>query len=144
MTNTSEMTLAIEASGPALHLRVTLDNHVMFDGEVSCEKHTLTHQFNDDDEAEHVLEIEMSGKLPEHTKISESGEILDDRVITVRDLTFDGIALGHLFYEVSKYHHDFNGTGDPTVEDFFGTMGCNGRVELRFTTPIYLWLLESM
>jgi hypothetical protein len=144
MTNTSEMTLAIEASGPALHLRVTLDDDVIFDSEVPSEKHTLTHQFNDDDEAEHVLEIEMSGKLPEHTTVSESGEILDDRVITVGDLTFDGIALGHLFYEVSRYHHDFNGNSDPIADEFFGTMGCNGRVELRFTTPIYLWLLESM
>jgi hypothetical protein len=144
MTNTSEMTVSISASGPALHLRVTLDDDVIFDSEVPSEKHTLTHQFDDDSEAEHVLSIEMSGKLPEHTKISELGEILEDRVVTIGDLSFDGIDLGHLFYEVTRYHHDFNGNSDPIVDEFFGIMGCNGRVELRFTTPIYLWLLEKM
>ena len=27
---------------------------------------------------------------------------------------------------------------------FFGNMGCNGYVSLKFATPIYLWLLEHM
>mgnify|MGYP003352455181 CR=1 FL=1 len=42
------------------------------------------------------------------------------------------------------YRHDYNGTGQPTEDNFFGVLGCNGTVELRFTTPIYLWLLEHM
>jgi hypothetical protein len=104
----------------------------------------LSHSVDDDDEVEHVLCFEMSGKLPAHTRVSEAGEILGDRVITVSDVAFDGIALGHFFNEVTEYHHDFNGSADAVVDKFFGTMGCNGRVELRFTTPIYLWLLESM
>jgi hypothetical protein len=46
--------------------------------------------------------------------------------------------------EVAAYHHDTNGSTAPVTDSFYGTMGCNGRVEMRFTTPIYLWLLENM
>ena len=49
-----------------------------------------------------------------------------------------------MLVEQAVYTHDFNGT-QPEIEDtFFGEMGCNGTVSLRFTTPIYLWLLENM
>jgi hypothetical protein len=46
--------------------------------------------------------------------------------------------------EVAAYHHDTNGSTGAVTDSFYGTMGCNGRVEMRFRTPIYLWLLENM
>jgi len=46
--------------------------------------------------------------------------------------------------KLAQYQHDFNGTGNPTIDKFYGEMGCNGTVSLKFTTPIYLWLLENM
>jgi hypothetical protein len=64
--------------------------------------------------------------------------------VTVSDIRFDGIDCQYLTTNLAEYQHDFNGTGDPTIDKFYGEMGCNGTVSLKFTTPIYLWLLENL
>ena len=97
-----------------------------------------------EDEAEHSLRFVLKGKTSAHTQISESGEILKDATIFLKDFCFDEISLGHLFTEKTTYSHDFNGHGPATQQKFHGTMGCNGTVELKFYTPVYLWLLENM
>jgi hypothetical protein len=62
----------------------------------------------------------------------------------VSNIQFDGIDCQYLTTTLAQYQHDFNGTGNPTIDKFYGEMGCNGTVSLKFTTPIYLWLLENM
>ena len=37
-----------------------------------------------------------------------------------------------------------NGTQPEIADNFFGIAGCNGTISFRFSTPIYLWLLENM
>jgi hypothetical protein len=97
-----------------------------------------------EDNAEHELRIMMKHKTPDHTDVNEEGEIVRDAVLTVGDVKFDEIALGQVFLEKAVYTHDFNGS-QPLLEDkFFGDMGCNGTVSLKFTAPTYLWLLENM
>jgi hypothetical protein len=86
----------------------------------------------------------MYGKLPQHTKILESGEIVEDSLLLINNIKIDGIDFDQLTQNWVEYHHDFNGTQSPTVNKFFNVMGCNGRATLKFTTPIYLWLLEIM
>ena len=97
-----------------------------------------------DDEAEHVLKLVLKGKRSEHTLINDQKTIVSDAVLEIQNLAFDGIALDQIVNEQTVYTHDFNGTGIESQHRFFGTMGCNGSVELRFTTPVYLWLLENM
>ena len=92
----------------------------------------------------HILEIEMLGKLPEHTQLDAQGNILQDSLVTVNHLKFDDIDLGQVFYNLAEYHHDLNGTSTPRVDKFYGTMGCNGVVKLEFSSPVYIWLLENM
>jgi hypothetical protein len=96
-----------------------------------------------DDDAEHVLRLIMRGKTEAHTSMDENG-IVTDVMLTVKKITFDEIELGHTFTEQAVYRHDFNGSQDPIDDQFFGDMGCNGEVSLKFTSPIYLWLLEKM
>jgi len=97
-----------------------------------------------DDEAEHKLLLIMKNKTIEHTQIDESGNIVADARLKITDVAFDEIQLGHMFTKHATYKHDFNGTGQPIQEEFYGEMGCNGTVCLKFTTPIYIWLLEHM
>jgi len=96
-----------------------------------------------DDDAEHVLRLVMRGKTEEHTSMDENG-IAVDVMLNVKHIKFDEIELGHTFTEQAVYRHDFNGSQDPIDDQFFGDMGCNGEVSLKFTSPIYLWLLEKM
>lgn len=104
---------------------------------------TFQHEFLDQ-EGEHVFEIELVGKLPDHTKIADDGSIINDCVAEISDIALDDIELGHMFYEQARYHHDHNGSTALVETKFFGIMGCNGRVRLQFSSPVYLWLLEKM
>ena len=97
-----------------------------------------------DDEAEHELRLIMKNKTIEHTQIDEAGNIMSDANLTVSDVAFDEIKLGYMLTEQATYAHDFNGTGAMSQHRFYGEMGCNGTVSLKFSTPIYLWLLEHM
>ena len=97
-----------------------------------------------DDEAEHELLLIMKNKTIEHTQVDETGNIMSDVKLTVTDVAFDDIQLGHMLTEKATYTHDFNGTGVMGQHKFYGEIGCNGTVSLKFTTPIYLWLLEHM
>jgi hypothetical protein len=121
-----------------------------FDGErvrsmtLASEPQEFRHEFPDLDDEEHCFEIELSGKTPDHTKINDQGDIVQDVVAEISDVALDDIQLGHMFLEKTQYYHDHNGTTDPVQDQFFGSMGCNGRVKLRFTSPVYLWLLENM
>jgi hypothetical protein len=97
-----------------------------------------------DDDGEHELRIVMKHKTADHTEVNETGEIVRDVMLIISDVKFDEIELGQVFVEKTTYVHDFNGS-QPLVEDkFFGDMGCNGTVSLKFSTPSYLWLLENM
>ncbi len=97
-----------------------------------------------DDEGQHQLRFVLKNKNKEHTLIDTTGNIIDDSCLTVTDVCVDGIELGNLFYQMAIYQHDFNGNGQSIEESFYGTMGCNGVVSLKFSTPMYLWLLENL
>ena len=126
-----------------LGLEIWIDNTKFFDETHVQETQTVCFEVTDDD-GQHELRFVMKNKTQEHTKVDVNGNIVSDARLTVSDLAFDEIKLGHMFVDQSNYTHDFNGTGSQIVEKFYGEMGCNGAVSLKFTTPIYLWLLENM
>ena len=98
----------------------------------------------EEDNAEHELRIVMKYKTPDHTELDDAGTIIRDTMLSISDVKFDEIELGQVFLNKTVYTHDFNGS-QPSVEDqFFGEMGCNGTVSLKFSAPTYLWLLENM
>jgi len=127
----------------ALGLRVVLDQVTIFENAHVTETVQLHHEMSDAD-GEHELTFELFGKTPDHTKITETGEIVSDALLAVNNISLDGIDLDQIVQSLAVYHHDFNGSQAPLNDQFYGTMGCNGTVSLKFTTPIYLWLLENM
>ena len=98
----------------------------------------------DDVEGEHELRIVMKHKQASHTRLDEQGNIVQDAVLTVSDLEFDSINIMRIVTQQSQYTHDFNGSQPDGVHRFYGDMGCNGTMSMKFTTPVYLWLLENM
>lgn len=140
----SSVTFKIRTTGPSLIVVARIDDQEIYHGEPGQETVLVRGEFDDDIECERKLTISLLGKLPEHTRISESGEILEDRVVEISDLCFDDIALGHVMTKTAAYTHDQNGTAPMAEHQFYGTMGCNGTVELKFSSPMYLWLLENM
>ncbi len=134
----------ISATEAVLDLAVCLDGKIQWQGCPGTDVQDITVEFDDADDESHVLTFVLSGKLPEHTQITEQGEIISDVTVRIEDIAFDDIVIDQIFSELAEYHHDFNGTQPAIIDRFYGEMGCNGTVRLEFTTPIYLWLLENM
>ena len=144
MINTVKISCTIGTTNTAakLGLEIWLDDQQLFDTD-----HVSDQQLEwsiKEDEADHELRFVMKNKTTDHTQIDEHGNIIQDSRITIQNLCFDEIELGQLFKDHAEYVHDFNGTKDIITDEFYGEMGCNGTVSLKFTTPIYIWLLENM
>jgi len=126
-----------------LGLRVMLDQVTIFENAHVSETVQIEHEISDD-EGEHELTFELFGKLTEHTKITDTGKIVSDALLEINNITLAGINLDQILPSLAVYHHDLNGSQVPADHKFYRNMGCNGTVRLKFTTPVYLWLLENM
>ena len=101
-------------------------------------------ELDDEDNTEHELRLVLKNKTTAHTQVDEHGNIVSDVRLQITDMAFDEIQLRNILAEQAVYTHDFNGTGKETEDKFYGELGCNGTVSLKFATPMYLWLLEHM
>ena len=131
-----------DASVP-LGVEIWLDSNKFYDTDWVRESAEITHEFPDSD-SEHEIKFVLKNKLPDHTICDDQGNIVKDALIEIKNLKLDDIELGELFYSKSQYTHNFNGNGADTTEPYMGSMGCNGTVSFKFSSPVYLWLLENM
>lgn len=145
MTDLVQLACRISSTRPAdpVGLEIWFDNSQIYNSEQVTDPVDFVYDFADDD-ADHHLRFVMKNKTARHTRIDADGNILTDSCVCIKNLSFDQIELGHVFVDHAVYQHDFNGTADAVQDRFFETMGCNGTVSLKFTCPIYLWLLEHM
>ena len=145
MSNTVSISCTLDTTNPSatLGFEAWINDQKFFDTEHMQAQQQIVVEIADDD-SEHELRFVLKNKKLDHTQIDESGNIVADANLIVTDLAFDEIKLGHIITEQSTYTHDFNGTGQLTQDKFYGEMGCNGIVSLKFSTPMYLWLLEHM
>lgn len=143
--STTTLSFAVDSTDKTVPLgfEAWLDHQLILNVDWVQEKVNFSYDFLDDD-GEHCLTLKMKNKTSEHTTISDSGQIINDACLTVSALAFDDLALGQIFIDQATYTHNFNNTELETTEKFYGNMGCNGTVNLKFSTPIYLWLLENM
>jgi len=143
--NSVKFSCVVAPSDTAVPLgcEIWIDDACVFDQNHVAEPVAVVHEFSDDN-GEHVLRITLKNKLPEHTRIDDQNNILSDGLLSVTEISFDEIDCTQIVQNLAVYRHNLNGTGPEIQDQFFGDLGCNGNVELKFTTPIYLWLLESM
>ena len=146
MTSTVSITfnLATTDAMAELGFEAWIDQRKFLDLDHVKETQPVTVELDDQDDAEHELRLVLKNKTAEHTQVDEQGNIITDARLLITDVAFDEIRLGHMFFEQAVYTHDFNGTGKATEDKFYGELGCNGTVSLKFATPMYLWLLEHM
>lgn len=97
-----------------------------------------------DDHDEYELKLVLHGKTSDHTKIANDGNIVKDVTLNISNISIDDLDVNQLFLKKCVYTHDFNGTQPEIVDTFHGIAGCNGTISFKFSTPIYLWLLENM
>ena len=127
-----------------LGVEIWLDDIVLLSKKPLQENLSFSYEIKDDDNGEHELRIVLQGKLPDHTKIDEQGNIISDSTLQISNVTIDDLDINQLFLEKCVYEHNFNDT-QPVIQDtFHGIAGCNGTISFKFSMPIYLWLLENM
>lgn len=145
MTDTVTISCILDTTDPAaaLGMEIWIDDNRLFDSDHIQKTEQVSLELSDDD-GEHELKFVLKNKTEADTKIDEAGNIIKDATLTISDLAFDEIKLGYMISDLAVYAHNFNGTGETIQDKFYGAMGCNGTVSIKFSTPIYLWLLEHM
>ena len=126
-----------------LGMEIRLDNTVLMKNHHVQEKIAFEYDINDND-GEHKLQIVLTGKTTDHTRVDADGNIIKDATLTISNIVIDDININQLFLDKCVYTHDFNGTQPEIQDSFHGVVGCNGTISFEFSTPIYLWLLENM
>jgi hypothetical protein len=142
---TAVISFAISPSDPAcpLGVEVWIDQQQIFNTEHLADTVNVSHDIDEDD-AEHELRVVLKNKKTDHTTVDADGNITQDAVINVGLFEFEEIDVNQVVQDLAVYTHDFNGSGNTTRSKFFGSMGCNGTLSLKFSTPIYIWMLENM
>lgn len=145
MTHTFEISFVVDTTDPTIPLNFEAwinDQKIVEINHVKGAQHVST-KISDTD-SDHELRLVLKNKSSQHTKVNEFGQIVADARLLITNLLFDEIPLGYVFTKQADYIHDFNGTQMLVKEKFYGEMGCNGTVNLKFSSPVYLWLLENM
>jgi hypothetical protein len=142
---TAVISFAISPSDSAcpLGVEVWIDQQQIFNTEHLADTVNVSHDIVEDDR-EHELRVVLKNKKTDHTTVDADGNITQDAVITVGSFEVEDIDINQVVQDQAVYIHDFNGSAAETQDKFFGSMGCNGTLSLRFSTPIYIWLLENM
>lgn len=140
-----QVSLTIDTTNPEIPLgvEVWMDQLKILDQEHVTQAIAVSHALSDDDGA-HELRVILKNKQPTHTTIDDQGNIISDATLVVRDVMFDQVTLGQILTDQAVYTHDYNGQQALTQQKFYGEMGCNGVMSLRFASPVYVWLLENM
>lgn len=144
--NSSYISFAIAPSNTEAPLgaEVWLDQQLIFNTESMTVSESIRCDIDDTIEADHVLKIVLKNKRPDHTVLDEDQNIVSDSLLLLSNFELEGIAIDQLVFEHAEYCHDFNGHGPATTEKIYGALGCNGTMSLKFSTPLYVWLLDKM
>jgi hypothetical protein len=145
MSSAAVISFTLNTTSPEskLGFEAWIDDRKFVDLEHVQEAQVISMEITEDD-AEHELRFILKNKTNQHTRVDENNNIVSDATLSITDLTFDEIQLGHTVTELAEYKHNFNNNGDTVEDKFYGSLGCNGTVSLKFATPMYLWLLEHM
>lgn len=125
-------------------VEVWFNDQLVVDYSQVTETKNVVCNFDNELEQSHCVKILVKNKTAEHTVIDGDGKILQDSLVEIKNFNLEEIEIDKIVQEKATYTHNFNGSGNQVTEAFYGSAGCNGSIELKFTSPVYLWLLENM
>ena len=101
---------------------------------------------------EYKIVIHRTNKDDSQTVV-DNNQIIKDQLLFIKSIEIDEIDLGGLIYE-GLYHPQYSepwaseqkqaGKELPVSFKNVTSMGHNGRWEITFTSPFYMWLLENL
>ena len=123
------------------NLRVHINNDTLIDGPLK-ETTVIEREIQLEDETDHTLNFTLHDKSNRDTQLDDQGEIVKDTVVKIKQVEIDDVDITDMLstdQEKFYYKHD-SGTVDP----FYDVIGVNGTATIKFTTPFYVWLLETL
>lgn len=116
-------------------------------GEI-CERDTVVEiDVEIEDDVENFLTIEYMNKdAKQDVVLSEDDLPVADKRVTINSISFDDIELDffQLTYPDTFWYEPVDSAGVSATGYDATKLSWNGRTTLRFTTPIYIWLLENL
>ena len=97
------------------------------------------------DPGAHTIKIRLENKTKGDTNI-RNGEVVDDMLLNIDDITIDDISLGNLLWSgeyLLDHPQQYQGKTIDHLDNCVN-LGWNGTYVLKFTTPFYIWLLEKL
>ncbi len=147
--NEEKLTFAITLSGTYWDRKpqfsIWLDDHVVIQSEiVSTAQQPMTFE-RTVNEGSHTLKIRLENKTNTDTNI-RNGEVIDDMLLNINDITVDDISLGNLLWSAEYILDEKQMYQGKEIDHLDGcvNLGWNGTYVLKFTIPFYIWLLEKL
>jgi hypothetical protein len=120
--------------------RVTIADKKIFEGPVSADILIIDPAELDND-SDFQLRIELIDKIPEHTVLDEQGNIVKDSVLTIKKIIIEDIEIqSNLSLDQEKFYYEHSGG----KHQLYDSLGVNGTAVINFSTPFYIWLLETI
>jgi hypothetical protein len=112
-------------------------------------------KFNADiQDGDQRLEVKLLNKSEQDTVVDSDGVIVDDLLLNIASVEIDEIDLGSLLWTASEYIPDYPASyvlnsekqeqALPSTVKNCVNMGWNGTWTLPFSSPFYIWLIESL
>jgi len=94
------------------------------------------------EDTSHLLEIKLLNKTDNDTvQSADKTEIVKDMLLNIESISIDDIELGQIKWDHSEFIAE--DPARPTLKDCLN-LGWNGSYQLKFNSPFYLWMLESI
>ena len=123
------------------YLKIHYDHDVLADFPVTKET-VIEKELSVDDDRSYKLNFTLHDKSKYDTVV-EDGKIIKDTVVKIKSIELDDVDITSML-SINKdtfyYIHD----GSSEKDIFYDTMGVNGTSTIEFTTPFYVWLLETL
>ena len=138
------------------HAEILINDHSMFDGDITGtedQPNLITFTYELEEEKEYDLIIKRTGKTKGQTVVNDKGDIIQDQLLKIKNITIDEIDIGGLVYEgvyTPEYPEPWasqqRAAGHELEKSFNKVtfMGHNGEWKLKFASPFYMWLLENL
>jgi hypothetical protein len=120
--------------------RVYINDQLIFDETIVEEKSV---NWKGTVQERNKISVELHSKHISDTVTDLSGNIVNDVLLNIVGISIDDIDLGQLLWNKSVYYPDPSNMYAPNRLKECVNLGWNGRWELEFDSPIYLWLLEN-
>ena len=129
-------------------VNISINGYPQF-GEILSKSTVVEIDTEIEDDTENFLSIEYTNKDPlTDVVLGPDNSIIADKRIEIKNITINDIDLDFFAFEDTDiFTYDIYDPASPqdTVNNFDATkLSWNGRTTLKFTTPIYIWILENL